>query len=114
MSGGLHGVGLSVVNALAKWLEVTVRQNGKIHFQHYDYGVPAEPLKVIGECTDTGTEIVFFPSEEIFETTEFIYETLKKRLREMAFLNSGVTLNLKDMRGEEDKQAKFYFSYNFV
>ncbi len=109
VSGGLHGVGLSVVNALAKWLDVTVRQNGKIHFQHYDYGVPKEPLKVIGECKDSGTEIVFFPNEEIFETTEFIFETLKKRLREMAFLNSGVTINLKDMRAEEDREAKFYY-----
>ncbi|MEX1377951.1 MAG: DNA topoisomerase (ATP-hydrolyzing) subunit B [Eubacteriales bacterium] len=109
VSGGLHGVGLSVVNALAKWLEVTVRQNGKTHFQHYDFGVPAEPLKVIGDAKDTGTEIVFFPNEEIFETTEFIYETLKKRLREMAFLNSGVNIILKDMRGDEDKTAKFYY-----
>ena len=109
VSGGLHGVGLSVVNALAKWLEVTVRQNGKIHFQHYNYGVPKEPLKVIGECSDSGTEIVFFPNEEIFETTEFVYETLKKRLREMAFLNSGVNIILKDMRLEEDKEDKFFY-----
>ena len=81
VSGGLHGVGLSVVNALAKWLEVTVRQNGQIHFQHYDYGVPKEPLKVIGETDETGTEIVFFPNDEIFETTTFVYDTLKNRLR---------------------------------
>lgn len=109
VSGGLHGVGLSVVNALAKWLEVTVRQNGQIHFQHYDFGVPKEPLKVIGECQETGTEIVFFPNEEIFETTEFVYDTLKNRLREMAFLNSGVTIILKDTRGEEDKENKFFY-----
>ncbi|MBN2879816.1 MAG: DNA topoisomerase (ATP-hydrolyzing) subunit B [Clostridia bacterium] len=109
VSGGLHGVGLSVVNALAKWLEVTVRQNGKIHFQHYDFGVPKEPLKVIGECKDTGTEIVFFPNEEIFETTEFIFDTLKNRLREMAFLNSGVSIILKDLRGEDDKSMKFFY-----
>lgn len=109
VSGGLHGVGLSVVNALAKWLEVTVRQNGQIHFQHYDYGVPTEPLKVIGECVETGTEIVFFPNDDIFETTEFVYDTLKNRLREMAFLNSGVNIILKDMRTEEDKEIKFYY-----
>ncbi len=109
VSGGLHGVGLSVVNALSEWLEVTVWQNGKIHFQHYDIGVPKEPLKVIGDASHTGTNIKFFPSAEIFETTEFVYDTLKHRLREMAFLNSGVTINLKDERGEQEKEIKFYY-----
>ena len=109
VSGGLHGVGMSVVNALAKYLEVTVYQNGKIHFQHYDIGVPLEPLKIIGDCDYTGTEVVFYPNDEIFETTEFEYDTLKHRLREMAFLNSGVTINLKDERIGKEKSDKFYY-----
>ena len=109
VSGGLHGVGMSVVNALAEYLEVTVWQNGKEHFQHYDIGVPKEPLKVVGECDFTGTQIVFFPNGEIFETTEFVYDTLKHRLREMAFLNSGVTINLIDERDGYQRQDKFYY-----
>lgn len=109
VSGGLHGVGLSVVNALAQYLEVTVWQNGKTHFQHYDIGVPKEPLKVIGDSDITGTKIVFFPNVEIFETTEFIYDTLKHRLREMAFLNSKVTINLIDERKDSEKSDVFYY-----
>ncbi len=109
VSGGLHGVGMSVVNALADWLEVTVRQNGKVHFQHYDFGVPSEPLKVIGDTDESGTEIVFFPNGEIFETTEFIYDTLKHRLREIAFLNSGVTINLKDEREGQKREHTFCY-----
>lgn len=109
VSGGLHGVGLSVVNALARWLEVTVRQNGNIHFQHYDIGVPLEDLKIIGTCEDQGTEIVFMPNEEIFETTEFSYDILHHRLREMAFLNSGVKIILRDMQGDESKEITFCY-----
>lgn len=109
VSGGLHGVGLSVVNALSESLDVTVKQNDKIHFQHYDYGVPKEPLKVIGDTDTTGTEIVFAPNGDIFETTEFVYDTLKHRLREMAFLNSGVTINLKDERDDQERSHKFFY-----
>ena len=109
VSGGLHGVGMSVVNALSEWLEVTVWQNNKTHFQHYDIGVPKEPLKVIGECSHTGTRIDFFPNSKIFETTEFVYDTLKHRLREMAFLNSGVTIDLKDEREGREKSDHFYY-----
>ncbi len=109
VSGGLHGVGMSVVNALSEWLEVTVWQNNKTHFQHYDIGVPKEPLKVVGECDFTGTKIVFFPNGNIFETTEFSYDTLRHRLREMAFLNSGVTINLKDERTGQEKEHKFHY-----
>lgn len=109
VSGGLHGVGLSVVNALALWLEVTVRQNNQIHFQHYDIGVPKDPLKVIGECEDSGTDIVFYPNPDIFETVDFDYNTLKNRLREMAFLNSGVTINLSDERDDTIEDRTFYY-----
>ncbi|MCK5129920.1 MAG: DNA gyrase subunit B, partial [Clostridiales bacterium] len=109
VSGGLHGVGMSVVNALAEYLEVTVWQNDKIHFQHYDIGVPKEPLKVIGDCDFTGTNIEFFPNGEIFETTEFVYDTLMHRLREMAFLNSGVTINLVDEREGHEKSDVFFY-----
>lgn len=109
VSGGLHGVGLSVVNALSESLDVTVKQNDKIHYQHYDYGVPKEPLKVIGDTDTTGTEIVFAPNGDIFETTEFVYDTLKHRLREMAFLNSGVTINLKDERADQERSHKFFY-----
>lgn len=109
VSGGLHGVGLSVVNALSESLDVTVKQNDKIHYQHYDYGVPKEPLKVIGDTDATGTEIVFAPNGDIFETTEFVYDTLKHRLREMAFLNSGVTINLKDERDDQERSHKFFY-----
>ncbi len=109
VSGGLHGVGMSVVNALSQWLEVTVWQNNKTHFQRYEIGVPQEPLKVIGDCDHTGTQIVFFPNGNIFETTEFLYDTLRHRLREMAFLNSSVTINLKDEReGREHEDTFFY------
>ena len=92
VSGGLHGVGASVVNALSEWLEVKVYQNGKIHEQRYERGKVMYPLKVVGECPEekTGTEVTFLPDKEIFtETQEYSYDTLKARLREMAFLTKG-------------------------
>ncbi|MGI5878191.1 MAG: DNA topoisomerase (ATP-hydrolyzing) subunit B [Christensenellales bacterium] len=109
VSGGLHGVGMSVVNALAKWLEVTVWQNGKEHFQRYEYGDPVEPLKVVGDADRTGTRIAFYPNEKIFETLDFSYDTLRGRLREMAFLNSGITITLRDERGEEPRESVFCY-----
>ena len=106
VSGGLHGVGASVVNALSSWLEVEVHKNGHIHQQRYENGGhPVEPLKVIGECAeeDTGTIVTFLPDPEIFEeTTVFDYNTLKQRIRELAFLNRGLTLKLIDERSETE------------
>ncbi|KYK20128.1 DNA topoisomerase IV subunit B [Thermoplasmatales archaeon SM1-50] len=98
VSGGLHGVGVSCVNALSKWLEVKVRRNGKEHHQRYEYGKTATVLKVIGKAKDTGTTVTFLPDKDIFETTEFDYETIITRLREMAFLNAGLQIEIIDER----------------
>jgi len=98
VSGGLHGVGVSCVNALSKWLEVKVRRNGKEHHQRYEQGKTATILKVIGTAKDTGTTVTFLPDKEIFETTEFDYETIITRLREMAFLNAGLQIEVTDER----------------
>ena len=106
VSGGLHGVGASVVNALSKWLEVEVHKDGHIYKQRYENGGHAvEPLKVIGECAnnDTGTFVTFLPDPEIFEeTTVFDYNILKQRIRELAFLNKGLTIKLKDERTDAE------------
>lgn len=100
VSGGLHGVGVSVVNALSEWLCVKVKRGGKVYFQKYSRGAPEDELKVIGTADndDTGTEITFMPDPEIFETIKFNYDTLFKRLRELAFLNKGIKITIKDFR----------------
>lgn len=109
VSGGLHGVGASVVNALSEWLEVTIHQNGKMYRQRYERGKVMYPLKEIGETDHTGTEVVFLPDKEIFEETVFDYDTLRQRLREMAFLTKGLKIILIDRRLEEPKIHSFHY-----
>ena len=114
ISGGLHGVGLSCVNALSEWLEVVVEQNGKIHKQLYKRGVPQEPLRVIGDTAKTGTSVTFMPDFEIFETLDFNYDELRSRFREIAFLNKGLTISIEDKRGEEPVGETFRFDGGIV
>ncbi|MBE2915875.1 DNA topoisomerase (ATP-hydrolyzing) subunit B [Anoxybacillus flavithermus] len=109
VSGGLHGVGASVVNALSEELEVYVHRDGNIHYQKYKRGVPCSDLQVVGETDRTGTTIHFKPDPEIFtETTEYDYDTLAHRLRELAFLNKGIRITLEDRRGEKRRNEYYY------
>lgn len=109
VSGGLHGVGASVVNALSEWLEVTVHSDGKMYRQRYERGKVMYPLKEIGTTDHTGTEVVFLPDKEIFEETVFDFDTLRQRLREMAFLTRGLKIVLIDEREEEPKVREFHY-----
>ena len=109
VSGGLHGVGLSCVNALSEWLDVEVYKNGKIYRQRYNRGVPMKPLAEAGKTDKTGTKITFFPDNEIFETIEFTYDTVRTRLREVAYLNKGLEIEIVDNRKGRENHDKFRF-----
>ncbi len=112
VSGGLHGVGVSVVNALSDWLEVEVKRDGKIYHQRYERGKTASKLTVIGKSTVTGTKVTFKPDKTIFSKTEYSYDILSQRLRELAFLNKGLKIKLRDERN--DKEAVFEFAGGIV
>ena len=111
VSGGLHGVGASVVNALSEWLEVEIYHEGQIYKQRYERGKVMYKLKIVGECEPdrTGTKVSFLPDKEIFEDTIFDYDTLKQRFREMAFLTKGLRIVLRDWRGEELHEHTFHY-----
>ncbi len=109
VSGGLHGVGASVVNALSTRMEVEVKRNGKIYKQAYERGKTVMPLEEIGNARKTGSKSTFWPDPEIFDVTEYDYETLERRLREMAFLNKGIKITLKDERDGKKKEEDFYY-----
>ncbi len=111
VSGGLHGVGASVVNALSTWLEVTIYKEGKVYKQRYERGKTMYPLKVVGECEPekSGTTVDFLPDKEIFEETVYDYDVLKQRLREMAFLTKGLKIVLKDTREDMEREKTFHY-----
>lgn len=113
-SGGLHGVGVSCVNALSEWLDVEVAQNGKLHKMTFNRGVAQRPLAVVGNTNNRGTTITFFPDPDIFETTDFNYATLKHRIQELAYLNKGLRIVLKDSRALRETQEEFYYEGGIV
>ncbi|PIN86383.1 DNA topoisomerase (ATP-hydrolyzing) subunit B [Candidatus Woesearchaeota archaeon CG10_big_fil_rev_8_21_14_0_10_44_13] len=112
VSGGLHGVGLSVVNALSKRIHVKVMRDGKVFEQDYEVGAPMNELKITGDTNENGTEVTFWPDNTIFETTEMHFDTLASRLRELAFLNKGLNITLKDERTE--KESDFYYEGGII
>ena len=118
-SGGLHGVGAAVVNALSKWVEVEVRQNGNVYRQRFEYafdkelkkdmpGTPVTPLEIVGKAKDTGTKVTFLPDKKIFSSTDFKFDIIDERLQELAFQNKGMRLELIDKRGEEEVKKEYY------
>lgn len=112
VSGGLHGVGVSVVNALSKWLEVEVKRDGSKYYQRYERGKPVTDVKVLGKAEGTGTKVTFMPDDEIFEDTTFNYDVLAQRLREQAFLNKGLKIELVDLR--TGKHQVFHYEGGIV
>lgn len=114
VSGGLHGVGISVVNALSKWLVADVYRDGKIYRQSYEKGMTTSSLEVVGESHHTGTIISFMPDETIFDEIEFKYETLEHRLRELAFLNKGVRIVFEDKRKDSERKKEFHYNGGLV
>lgn len=114
ISGGLHGVGVSCVNALSEWLEATVYQNSKIYKQIFNRGIAQRPLQEVGTTDRTGTTIQFYPDPEIFETLDFNYDTMKIRLRELAYLNRGLTIQLIDRREEPARDETFHYEGGIV
>ena len=115
VSGGLHGVGVSVVNALSVWLKLRIKRKGKIHEMTFTHGEANAPLAVVGECgEETGTEVTFLPSSEIFTMVEFDFDTLERRLRELAFLNSGVRIFLTDRRHADIREVTLHYDGGLV
>ena len=112
ISGGLHGVGVSVVNALSEWFDVEIKQNGTVYQQHYERGTPTGPLNIVGKTKGRGTKITFKPDPDIFEVLDFSYDILTQRLRELAFLNRGLKITLSDERTE--KEQVFHYSGGIV
>jgi DNA gyrase subunit B len=114
VSGGLHGVGVSVVNALSEWCKVEVKRDGKIYFQEYERGIPKAPIKALGKAkkNETGTTVTFKPDPEIFKVTKFNFEILAERMRELAYLNKTVTITIKDEK--EKLEEKFRFKGGIV
>ena len=114
VAGGLHGVGASVVNALSEWTEVTVKRDGGIYTMKFERGKTVEPIKKIGETKETGTKVRFLADNTIFETTEYNFNTLETRFREVAFLTKGLKINIEDQRGEEPKKSEFCFEGGLI
>ena len=114
VSGGLHGVGSSVVNALSEWTEVTIKRDGGIYQMKFERGKTVEPLTRIGDSNETGTTVRFYADDTIFETLEYEYEILENRFREMAFLTKGLRINIKDERIEPEKKAEFCFEGGLI
>ncbi len=112
VSGGLHGVGVSCVNALSEWLELEIKRNGQVYQQRYERGVPKSPLDAVGKTRKVGTKVTFKPDAEIFETTDWSYEVLTQRLRELAFLNAGLRITFVDERS--DKKQEFLYKGGIV
>ena len=115
VSGGLHGVGVSVVNALSEWLDLRIWREGEEHYMRFEHGDPVAPLKLVGPAGEKrGTEVTFMPSSETFTKTEFDFATLEHRLRELAFLNSGIVVYFSDKRGVEPKEVKLHYEGGLV